>query len=238
MRASATRRVLAPAAGGLLAVAAVAPPMHEAAETSLAAHMVQHLVLILAAAPLLALGRPVALALRGLPRRSRRAVARRGHRLGVTAALPALAVGAWIAHVVVLWAWHAPRPYDWAIASPAGHALEHLSLIVTAYAFWAAALNPRILGPGGAALYLFAGAAQGTALGALLVLADTPWYPGYAASAGAWGLTPLQEQQLAGLIMWIPGGLVYAGAALAIVARVFRDATLPATGRVVSRSSP
>lgn len=208
--------------------------MHAAAETSLAAHMTQHLALILGAAPLLAVGRPVGAVFRWLPRRPRRIIGHRLHELGVSArALPAVAIGAWIAHVMVLWAWHAPRLYGWAIVSPAGHALEHLSLTVTAYAFWSAALNPRILGPGGGVLYLFAGAAQGTALGALLALADTPWYAAHAATTAAWGLTPLQDQQLAGLVMWIPGGLVYAGVALAIAARVFRGRGLPAPGGVL-----
>jgi putative membrane protein len=230
---SARRRPLASATGALVAVAAVIPPVHAAAEASLAAHMVQHLLLILAAAPLLAVGRPVREALRLLPPRQRRGVGRRVHRLGITArALPGLAIGAWIAHVMVLWAWHAPGLYAWALASSAGHALEHLSLTLTAYAFWWAALSPRILGPGGAVLYLFAAAAQGTALGALLVLADTPWYAAHAGTAR--DLTPLQDQQLAGLLMWIPGGLVYTGVALAIVAGVLRrDRPLPSGGSVL-----
>jgi putative membrane protein len=217
------RALLGPAGGALLALAAVAPPMHAAAEAALAAHMVQHLVLILAAAPLLVLGHPVRLALRMLPRRLSRAVARRTHLARITRLhTRVFAIGAWLAHVFVLWAWHAPRLYEWAIASSAAHALEHVSLIVTACAFWSAVVSPRMLGPGGAVLYLFAAAGQGTVLGALLTFAEAPWYRTHAAPAPLWGLTSLEDQQLAGLIMWIPGGLVYATVALAILARILR----------------
>lgn len=212
-----------PTVGALVAVAAVAPPMHAAAEASVAVHMIQHLVLILAAAPLLVVGRPLVQALKMMPVWLRRAAATRARRLRIERrTLRTLAVVAWIAHVLVLWAWHAPRLYDWAVSSPAAHALEHLSLLVTACAFWSAVLSARILGPGGAVLYLFAAAGQGTVLGALLTLSESPWYSIHVSSAAPWGLTPLEDQQLAGLIMWIPGGLVYAAVALATVARIVR----------------
>ncbi|HEY7516863.1 MAG TPA: cytochrome c oxidase assembly protein [Methylomirabilota bacterium] len=206
-----------PALGTLIAVAAVAPPMHAAADASVAAHMVQHLVLILAAAPLLVLGHPVRLLPASVVRPLARLIPLTRHRLRV------LAVVAWLSHVVVLWAWHTPRLYEWALASAAAHALEHVSLVVTACAFWAAALSRRVLGAGGAVVYLFAAAGQGTALGALLTLAESPWYPSPAATVAGLGLTALEDQQLAGLIMWIPGGMSYAAVALALLARTLRD---------------
>jgi putative membrane protein len=220
--------LLAPAVGAMLALVAVAPPMHAAADASVAAHMIQHLVLILAAAPLLVLGDPVRVAIRMLPGRLRRSVARRAHLTRINRRHGrALAIAAWIVHVVVLWAWHAPRLYEWAIASSAAHAVEHLSLLVTACAFWSAVYSGRLLGPGGAVLYLFAAAGQGTVLGALLTFAEAPWYPTHAASFATWGLTPLEDQQVAGLIMWIPGGLVYTAVALVILARILRDGPRP-----------
>jgi putative membrane protein len=222
-RRSALRTLLAPAGGTVLVLAAVAPPMHAAADASLAAHMVQHLALILAAAPLLVLGHPVRAAMAMLPARLVRSVVRRARPVRTSRhQMRALALTAWIVHIVVLWAWHAPRLYEWAIASSAAHALEHASLILSACAFWAAVFSPRALGSSAAVLYLFAAAGQGTILGALLTFAEAPWYPSHVVSGVAWGLTPLEDQQLAGLIMWIPGGLSYAVVALAMLARVLR----------------
>ena len=208
----------APAVGTMVALAAVSPPMHAAADSSLAAHMVQHLVLILAAAPLMVLGHPV----RALPAGFVRPIARRlpFARLG-RHHLRLIAVGAWLLHVMTLWAWHTPRLYEWAVASPLAHAVEHGSLLLTACAFWAAVFS-RVLGSGGAVLYLFAAAGQSTALGALLTLADAPWYAAHAGTVGAAGLTPLEDQHIAGLIMWIPGGLSYAAVALALLGRALR----------------
>jgi putative membrane protein len=215
----------APAVGAMVAVAAVSPPMHAAADASLAAHMVQHLVLILAAAPLMVLGHPV----RALPAGFVRSIARRIPlaRLG-RRHLRLVAVAAWLIHVMALWAWHTPRLYEWAVASPLPHALEHGSLLLTACAFWAAVFS-RVLGSGGAVLYLFAAAGQSTALGALLTLAETPWYPIHATSLATWRLTPLEDQQLAGLIMWIPGGMSYATVALARLGRTLRDGSRAVT---------
>lgn len=210
--------LIAPAAGAMLALAAVSPPMHAAADASLAAHMVQHLVLILAAAPLMVLGHPVRALPAGFVRSLTRRiplVRRRRRQLRV------VAIAAWLIHVVVLWAWHTPRLYEWAIASPVAHVVEHGSLLVTACAFWAPVFS-RLLGSGGAVLYLFAAAGQSTALGALLTLADAPWYPAHAGAVAGEGLTPLEDQQLAGLIMWIPGGLSYAVVALALLGRALR----------------
>lgn len=229
--------LLPPAVGAMIALAVVAPPMHEAADASLAAHMVQHLVLILAAAPLLVLGDPVRVATMMLPGRLRRSIARMARLARIARrAGRALAIAAWLVHIAVLWAWHAPGLYAWAIASPAAHAIEHLSLLLTACAFWAVVLSGRTLGPGGAILYLFAAAGQGTVLGALLTFSETPWYPTHAASVATWGLTPLEDQHLAGLIMWIPGGLVYAVVALALLARVLRDTPRPVSASATAVS--
>ena len=223
-RTALARLLLGPVTGTAIALAAVSPPMHAAADASVAAHMIQHLMLILVAAPLLALGQPVRLAAAIIPVRvwrtvarvSRRRPTRPGHAVVV-------ALSACLVHFVVVWAWHSPRLYEAAIASPAIHALEHLSFVATAYAFWLAVLGRRALGPGGAIFVLFVAAGQGTVLGALLTLAEAPWYAAHVPAGGGGSLTALEDQQLAGLFMWVGGGLAYAGAALVMLARIMRE---------------
>jgi putative membrane protein len=217
------------AAGGVAIAVALGPPLHGAAEELFAAHMVQHLVLVAVAAPLLAAGLPGAVLLVRLPPTARRSIGRwlrRAQRL-VPLARPHIAglVGVWLLHVVILWSWHAPALYEAALRRPALHALEHASLLLSATAFWAMVLRPRdhrAAGAAGALLYLFAGAGQSTALGALLTLAAEPSYPRHAPTAARWGLTPLEDQHLAGLIMWVLGGVGYLVAALVVLARVLR----------------
>ena len=202
---------------GLAAVvAALASPLDHLATTSLSAHMTQHLLLVLVAAPLLVMGRPllpVLMALRPALRRAARRLERR----------PAVAAGgrilsrptvAWLLHVSVLWAWHAPGPYQAALGSEAIHALEHASFLGTAMLFWWVALEAeprRRLARGTDVLYVLLGWMQSGALGALFTFASSPIYPLYAARAGA--AAALADQQVAGLIMWIPAGVVYLGAA-------------------------
>jgi putative membrane protein len=216
--------------GGVVAlVAALAPPSHALAEALFAAHMVQHLLLVVVAAPLLAMAAPGHL-LRYLPRRSRLAL---GRAMRFLRGLPGLVqspvgtVSIWLGHVTVLWAWHVPVLYEAALRSAWLHALEHTTLLTTAWLFWARVLPPaRCSVPGvGAALYLFMAAAQCTVLGALIAFAETTWYAAaHSTTASAWGLTPIEDQQLAGLLMWLPGGMAYAAAAVAVVAGWLRIA--------------
>ncbi|WP_311731801.1 cytochrome c oxidase assembly protein [Sphingomonas sp. BK069] len=125
---------------------------------------------------------------------------------------------------VALWLWHAPVLFDRALASEGWHVAQHLSFLVTALLFWTAMLHRRT--PGGmAALCLVVTAIVSGALGALMAFATTPWYVGYASLGMApFGLTPAEDQQLAGLLMWVPGGLVHAGAALVLMRRLLTDA--------------
>jgi cytochrome c oxidase assembly factor CtaG len=220
-----TRDVVRPAgllaAGAAATAVALGPAMHRAGDALFSAHMVQHLLLVTIAAPLLVAGFPGPALLARLPRGSRHAMGRfirRGRRLfprRVTA------LAAWLGHVVVLWAWHVPALYEAALRAPVLHAAEHASLLVTAMAFWAVVAGRR-LDPVASVLYLFAAAGQSTALGALLTLASWPSYPVHAPATDAWGLTPLGDQQLAGVIMWVLGGMGYLWAALVILARALR----------------
>jgi putative membrane protein len=201
--------------GGMLAVAvALLPPVDHLAEISLAAHMVQHLLLVAVGAPLMALGRPmVVLAMAGSPAR---AVVRRVAPL--VRRLLARPVYVWLAHTAVLWLWHVPGFYLAALADPGLHALEHVTLLGSGVLFWLVVAEPGVsvrLGSMAAASYLFAAAMQCGALGALLTLSTTPWYPQAAMAAS----DPLVDQQLAGVLMWVPATLVYLGATLAVLAR-------------------
>lgn len=205
-------------AGGLAAVAvALLSPVDRVASALFSVHMVQHLLLVLVAAPLIVLGEPLAVTMWALPVRARRAVARAWRRAPMASALwlalrhPATA---WSLHVVALWLWHAPRLYDAALGDNGVHELEHASFFLTALLFWMAPFDRHRhrLGLGAASLYLFAAGLQGTILGALMTLARHPLYQAHLETTARWGLTPLEDQQLAGLIMWIPAGLVYLGA--------------------------
>ena len=139
---------------------------------------------------------------------------------------------------VTLWTWHAAGPYDLALRNDLVHRLEHAMFLAAAVASWWAILAAvqRRGGPvGTAVLVLFALSVQGSVLGALLTFASAPWYPSYGDRAAAWGLSALEDQQLAGAIMWVPGGLGYLVAGLAAVALAITRPS-PAIRHDVSRA--
>ena len=149
---------------------------------------------------------------------------RRLHGLGILATLPV----AFVLHSLALWLWHAPLLYDGALRNAGLHALEHVVLVGTGFLFWSAAFHHLVRGaraPGAAVLAVFALGAQCTGLGALITLSDRPWYAPYA--PGAWGLSAMDDQVLAGALMWVPAGLLYLGYALLLLG-VWLRATSPA----------
>jgi cytochrome c oxidase assembly factor CtaG len=181
------------------------------------AHMIQHELLMLVAAPLLVLGRPLPLFLRALPLPWRRQLGTLSKSLRSSwRVLPHLLI-AWALHAVALWVWHIPRLFQATLTSELAHACQHLSFFGTALYFWWALLHghQKLQDYGVAVLAVFTTALHSSLLGALLTLAPTPWYAVYAHTA-AWGLTPLEDQQLGGLIMWIPAGAIYLLAALTL----------------------
>ncbi|MFN8556443.1 MAG: cytochrome c oxidase assembly protein [Dehalococcoidia bacterium] len=217
--------------GGLLGLlVALVSPVDSLGVALFSVHMVQHLLLVLVAAPLLILGEPVLAGLWALPRSWRRALGatwREAGRLrwvwrGGTA--PPVT---WLIHAGVLWCWHLPRLFDATLSNGALHALEHAMFLGTAVLWWwsvAQTGRRRRLGYGVGLLAVFTMGVQGGALGALLAFARRPWYPTYAGSTAAWGLSPLQDQQLAGLIMWAPAGGVYMIAAAVLFTAWLRAA--------------
>jgi cytochrome c oxidase assembly factor CtaG len=211
----------------VVAVALVSP-LDALASALASAHMVQHVVLVLVAAPLLAFSAPGVALLRGSPVVVRRAVSRGRRRFGLSRSRLRLLrdpAAVWLLHVVTLWFWHAAGPYGAALEHELVHVLEHVTFLVTAVLFWRVVLGGRLSGrvaPGLAVLLVFAMALQSVLLSALMTFAPTPWYPAYATTTEVWHLDPLADQQLAGVIMWVPAGLIYVGCALVLMATWLR----------------
>ena len=201
-------------AGWLVLALSLVSPLHEAGERSFTLHMIEHELIMLVAALLLPLSRPVGVMLWAFPRSWRGGLGTAVRATG-TLASPGLATAL---QAIALWAWHAPPLFNRALGHPGWHVAQHVSFLVTGLLFWWAML--RTPERGVAALCLFVTSVVGGALGALMALSASPWYAGYAVMGMTpFGLAPVEDQQLAGLIMWVPGGLVHAGAAIVLLHR-------------------
>jgi putative membrane protein len=213
-------------AGWAMLVVALASPLDGAGSCAFSAHMVQHEILMIVAAPLLVLGRPLALWLWAFGPGARLNIAAGTRRPGVRAAWGALTapMNTWLLHFAALWMWHVPVCFQSALADDGMHALQHTSFLASALLFWWAVLGREggAHGRGGAIVYLFTTMMHTGALGALFTMSETVWYPLYGNRAALFGLSPLEDQQLGGLIMWIPGGLAYLVAGLVLCARWLR----------------
>jgi len=223
------------AAGWATLAIALVSPLHAMGGVLFSAHMAQHEVLMAVSAPLLVLGRPLVPFVWALPPRWRAGAgraAKRGWIRGGWSAVSAPAA-AWMLHAAALWAWHLPALYGLAVRNEWAHAAQHASFLGTGLLFWWALLRGRGLRTrhGTAVLYVFGMGMQGAALGALLTLSRTPWYPPYARTAGAWGLSALEDQQLAGLIMWVPASISYLAAGLWLFAAWLRESDRGAARR-------
>lgn len=209
-------------AGWAVLAAALGPPLAPLADLLFAAHMGQHELIMLVAPPLLVLGRPWQVALWALPAPWRRAVGRLLRRRGPAAAWRRLTSPAAILllQAAVLWLWHLPAAFEAALAHDALHVVQHLCFFATAGLFWWSLVHGRFgrLGYGVGVLFVFATALHSGALGALLTVVATPLYPTHAARAAAAGADPLADQQLAGLLMWVPAAVVLLVSALALFA--------------------
>jgi putative membrane protein len=199
---------------------ALASPLHEAGERSFTMHMIEHELIMLVAALLLASSNSGAILAWGLPRPLRLALGG-GWKSPLQRVWKRLTepVTATVVQGVVMWAWHAPPLFDRALDSFGWHMAQHSCFFVSSLLFWWAMLHPRSrsTGYGTSAACLFATSLIGGALGALMSFSSSPWYAQYAAMGMTGiGLDPVDDQRLAGLIMWIPGGLVHGAAALAM----------------------
>lgn len=180
-------------------------PLHSLSDDSLfAAHMVQHMLLMLIMPPLLIAGLP--------PWLIRKALEKRGMLLlGRVLTHPAVA---FTLYNVVFIGWHFPEMYEAALRNHGIHIVQHLMFMAVAVMMWWPVVNPveeleRI--PTGPLLmmYVFAFGIPSTALSAFITLNEDLMYPWYASAERVWGLGPLDDQRLGGLIMWIPGMLLF-----------------------------
>jgi putative membrane protein len=208
------------AGGWIVLLLALVSPLHRMSGELFSAHMVQHELLMAVAAPLLVLGRPVVALVWAVPMSWRRTLGNWAAVAPVqsTWALLTLPAAAWILHASAIWLWHAPALFEATLRSDLIHTLQHLSFLGTGLLFWWAILRGRQgrVGRPAAVLSLFTTSLHTTVLGALLAFSSRLWYPLYASRTTAWGLTPLEDQQLAGFIMWVPANLPYLAAALVI----------------------
>jgi cytochrome c oxidase assembly factor CtaG len=213
--------------GGLLCIwIAAASPLAELDEQLLSVHMVQHLLLMVAAPPLLLLGSPVLPLLHGLPK-----LAMRGglgpflrlpvvHWIGHTFANP---VFCWLAATAILIGWHVPSAFALGLASEPWHRVEHASFLTAGLIFWWPVIPswPGVSYPQwSTVLYLFLATLPCDALSAFLAFCDRVVYPAYLATPRRFDISPLQDQQCAGALMWVCVTFAYLVPAATIVTRL------------------
>ncbi len=222
------RRAASFLAGVAVLFLALNSPLDALGDTYLfSAHMVQHLLLILVVPPLLLLGMPPAVA---DPARHPRWARGVGRVLGNPPVAWTLGMGTMVV-------WHVPTLYNAALRIEAVHITQHLSFLITSAIFWWPVLVPGAiprLAPLSAVLYLVGASLAGSLLGIIVTFAHVGLYPAYlhpidrfgieALISNGWGLSPQTDQELGGLVMWIPGGLVYLWAILGVIARWYRTA--------------
>jgi cytochrome c oxidase assembly factor CtaG len=222
-RAARTGQLAAFGCGWLALVVALNSPLDALSAELFSAHMVQHEMLMIVAAPLLVIGRPFGVWVWAFPKRARDAISRaiRAQYIRVPWRWLTKPTVAWLLHATALWGWHVPRLFEAALRSSIVHSMQHTSFLVTALLFWWTVFGEPARRSNGAhaMLSLFTTMVHTGALGALLTLAPGLWYPTYIESSTALGFDPLHDQQLGGLVMWVPGGLAYLASAIVLSAR-------------------
>lgn len=227
--------------GEIVLVVALLSPLDPLGETLLSAHMTQHLLLTSVAPALLLLGIPATAWLWSIPQswrhRMRARLFRWLHLTWLFLTRPLLAT---FIHGVVIWGWHVPAAFNAALGDNGVHTFEHLSFLLTGLMFWQA-VSARTASPFFAAILILISFVHMGALAALLVIAPVQIYA-YGDRALLWSLSPVEDQQLAGLLMWVPAGLIYLAAFAGAASRLFpreKASPRPSTGIMrASTSSP
>ena len=216
------REALAFAGGWFSMFIALVSPIHLWGEALFSAHMSQHEILMLISAPLFVLGRPFIAAMWCAPHSWRGTVGElvNDSRLKTTWRFVTRPFVAWAVHGIALWVWHIPFLFQATLRSDVVHTAQHASFFLSALLFWWAIIcrSKGLSSYGTGVLYLFTTSIHSGLLGVLLTLTTRVWYPAYSETTASWGLTPIEDQQLGGLIMWIPAGIVYIVAALIMFA--------------------
>jgi len=201
---------------------ALLSPLDPLSDSLFSAHMTQHELLMVVAAPLLVLGRPLTAYLWLLPLGQRAAVGRQLRRPTWRAVWQFLTAPLFVLvlHAFVRWIWHVPRLFEAAMKDERLHAFQHFGFFLSAALFWWALVHGRYgkAGYGLGVLFVFATAIHTSILGALISVAPRLIYTIYSERAAAAGWRPLEDQELAGLIMWIPSGVLFLLTALALFA--------------------
>ena len=218
-------RATAFGAAWIVLIIAIISPLDALSEELFSAHMVQHLLLILVCAPLFVVGRfELALAW-ALPARwtSRLWKEWKGKQVWNTLSRPLTAC---LLHAAAIWIWHMPRIYEASLRNEGLHFLEHASFFITALLFWQVftdlTYNVRADSSAkfGLAIFMaFIIMLISGFLGVLITFSPYVWYPIHIHETALYGLSALEDQQLAGTIMWVPAGIVYVAAALGVLGR-------------------
>lgn len=212
---------------------ALLSPLDRLSDSLFAAHMSQHELLMIVAAPLMVLGRPLAPYLWALPVRWRISTSHALHRAPARWAWQFVSAPLFVLvlHGAVRWLWHIPALFEGAMRNEGLHAVQHATFFATAALFWWALVHGRYgrAGYGLAVLFVFATALHTSVLGALIAVTPRLLYPIYRDRAALLGWQPLEDQELAGLLMWVPSGVLFLLCALALFAAWLGEAERRAT---------
>jgi putative membrane protein len=229
------------AVGWLTLVVSLVTPIAWLSEILFSVHMTQHTLLLLVAAPFLTLGHPLLAWVWALDGGRREAVAHAFRGPRTVAAWHALTapLSVFVIQALALWLWHIPSWYEAALHSELIHALEHLCFVLAGSLFWWAMVNGRYgrSGYGLGVLYVFLTAIHSSALGALVTVAPSVWYGEYARQGAVWRIDALADQQLAGLLMWIPAGVIFIVFGLALLAAWLGESERRVRGGVTGAAS-
>ncbi|MBA4147083.1 MAG: cytochrome c oxidase assembly protein [Verrucomicrobia bacterium] len=215
-RAISRRQIWTFGAGVLALIVALVSPLDALSAELSSAHMVQHMILMNVAAPLLIMSSPLlafSWALAPKYRTKLGSIFRRMHEWRPRNYLVWQPILLWVVYGVTLWVWHLPALYQTALRNEFVHELQHISFFAVSCVFWRVLLDPlkRLhFGRGLAIVYLFTTSLHATLLGVFMALSPRVWYPDYETTVSAWSLSAIEDQQLAGLIMWMPACAVYA----------------------------
>ncbi len=222
---------------------ALESPIDSVADALFSVHMVQHLLLLLVAPPLLVAGRPAMVWLWAFDVAGRRAVASGWQRAGLLHTFRFLTrpLPAWVLLSAALMFWHVPWAYDLAVRNPLVHDMEHLCFLGFGLSFWTVVVAPygrRVLDYGATMLYVISIGFEMGLIGAILTFAGHALYAVHAHTTATWGLTPLQDQQMAGVIMWIPGNMIHLSTLCALFYAWFRASEQRAAPRMARAAKP